>query len=368
MKMRLYGHKDRWVFTLATFCLILFTLSGCAGVGPRSISMGRADYNEAINRTEDEQLLMSIVKGRYGETSSLLAVSGVAANVRFRTSAAVEAGFGPKSNYDGNLTPFTGGLAYEENPTITYAPIQGEKYLRQLMSPIPLDLLLLAVRSITSGGKQITLLVNRINDLRNPDFLDGPFTEPDPRFMRFVELFSELRKAGVLDLMRDSRKEAAFNVVIGSYAPQYSKKVVELLDLLDLPMPTDESKVIVIPAYFAVKTRKVWGIGITTRSTLDLIEIFRAAIEVPQEHALEGLTINYPPMGWPGRGIRIISSTMKPKNMSVAVKYRGYWFHIDETDQRTKAFFRALRAYWSVSIAAAADQKAAPVLTLPVSR
>ena len=41
--------------------------------------MGRADYNEAINRTEDEQMLLSIVKGRYGETFSLLAVTGVAA-------------------------------------------------------------------------------------------------------------------------------------------------------------------------------------------------------------------------------------------------------------------------------------------------
>ena len=57
--------------------------SGCAIVGPSSISRGRADYNEAINKTEDEQMLLSIVKGRYGETSSLLAVSGVAANVPF---------------------------------------------------------------------------------------------------------------------------------------------------------------------------------------------------------------------------------------------------------------------------------------------
>ena len=269
--MQLNGQKDGQVFILIALCSILFVLSGCAGVGPRSISMGRADYNEAINRTEDEQLLLSIVKGRYGETSSLLAVSGVAANVRFRTSAGVEAGFGPKENYDGNLVPFTGGLAYEENPTITYAPVQGEKYLRQVLSPIPLDMLLMAVRAMTSGGNLFTLLVNRINDLRNPDFLDAPTAEPDPRFMRFVELFKELRKAGVLELVGDPRKEIEFNVVIRSHAPQYSQKVREFLALLDLPMPADESKDFVIPAYFAVKTKKFWGIAITTRSTLDLI-------------------------------------------------------------------------------------------------
>ena len=96
MKMRLFCHKDRWFLTLTTLSLVLFALSGCAMVGPKSISMGRADYNEAINKTEDEQMLLSIVKGRYGETFSLLAVSGVAANVRFRTNAGVEVGFGPE--------------------------------------------------------------------------------------------------------------------------------------------------------------------------------------------------------------------------------------------------------------------------------
>ena len=50
-------------------------------VGPSSISMGRGDYNDAINKTQDEQLLMAIVKGRYGDTFSLLSVTGVAANL-----------------------------------------------------------------------------------------------------------------------------------------------------------------------------------------------------------------------------------------------------------------------------------------------
>jgi hypothetical protein len=368
MEKRLFCHKYPHVLALISLCLLLFVLSACAVVGPKSLRMGRADYNEAINRTEDEQMLLSIVKGRYGETFSLLAVGGVAANVRFAAKAGTEIGFGPNENYDGNLVPFSAGLAYEENPTITYKPVQGEQYLRQFLSPIPLDILLLAVRSMTSGDHLFTLLVNRINDLRNPDFLDGPPAEPDPRFMRFVELLTELRRAAVLDLVRDPRKEVAFDILIGGYAPQYSQKVREFLDLLDLQVPADESDDIVIPAYLAVKTKEMWGIGITTRSTLDLIEILRAAVEVPQEHAGAGLAIRYPPMGWAGQGLRILSSKERPTEMSMAVKFRGYWFYIDETDQRTKAFFRVLRAFWSVSISAAADEKAAPVLTIPVSR
>jgi hypothetical protein len=104
--------------------------------------MGRADYNEARNKTEDEKMLLSIVKGRHGKTFSLPAVSGVDANVRFRTNAGVEVGFGPTYNYDGNLSPFSGGLAYEKNPTITYTPVQSEgspattfEFMRQKTSP-----------------------------------------------------------------------------------------------------------------------------------------------------------------------------------------------------------------------------------------
>ena len=366
--MRLFCHKDRWFLTLTTLSLVLFALSGCAMVGPKSISMGRADYNEAINKTEDEQMLLSIVKGRYGETFSLLAVSGVAANVRFRTNAGVEVGFGPENNYLGNLTPFSGGLAYEENPTITYTPVQGERYLRQLLSPIPLNMLVLIMRTETRSGNYLTLLTNRINDMGNPDFLDGPSGKPDHRFQRFVELSEELDQAGVLQLVEDPRKEVPFDILITNYAPAYSEKVRKYLTLLGLPMPKEESQDIVLPVYFAVKGRELNGIAISTRSTYDLIEILRAAIEIPQEHDSTGLAICYPTMGLAGKNLRIHASKDKPVQAAVAVKHRGYWFYIDDTDMQTKLFYALVRTLWSVSIATGADQRTAPVLTIPVSR
>jgi hypothetical protein len=353
---------------VTAICLVLVALSGCAMVGPRSISMGRVDYNETINKTEDEQMLLSIVKGRYGETFSLLAVSGVAANVRFRTNASIQAGFGPEKFYIANLVPFTGSLAYEENPTITYTPVQGEQYLRQLLSPIPLDMLVLIIRTGTNPAAYLTMLANRINDLRNPDFLEAPSAEPDLRFKRFVELSEELDQAGVLQLVEDPRKEVPFDILITNYAPAYAEKVREYLMLLGLPRPTEESEDIVLPVYFAVKGRDLDGMAISTRSTFDLIEILRAAIEIPQEHASAGLAIRYPKPGLVGKDIHIHASMDQPKRAAMAVKHRGYWFYIDETDMHTKQFYDMVRTLWSVSIATAADQRAAPVLTIPVSR
>jgi hypothetical protein len=366
--MRKYFNKYRRAHFLTGLLLLLFVASGCAVVGPKSISMGRADYNEAINKTEDEQMLLSIVKGRYGETFSLLAVSGVAANVRFRTNAGVEVGFGPTSYYDGNLVPFRGGLAYEENPTITYTPVLGDQYLRHLLSPLPLDLLVLIVRSGTNTAATLTLLTNRINDMRNPDFLIGPNAVPDPRFVRFVKVSEELDQAGVLQFVEDPRENVPFDILITGYAQSYSEKVREYLGLLGLQMPADHSVDIILPVSLAVKGQGLDGVAISTRSTFDLIEILRASIELPQEHADAGIAINYPKLGIVGKNLRIYSSKEKPKRAALAVKHRGYWFYISEADMRTKLYYLMMRTLWSVSIAAGSDQKSAPVLTIPVSR
>jgi hypothetical protein len=131
-------------------------------------------------------------------------VRGVIANVRVNTNVGVRAGFGPNENYAGNLVPFSAVLAYEENPTITYLPVQSEQYLRQLMSLIPLDILLSLIRSGAYSKTYLNLIVNRINDMSNPDFLD---VEPDQRFQRFVELNFERTRAGKLEWVADSKKK-----------------------------------------------------------------------------------------------------------------------------------------------------------------
>ena len=360
--------KIKALVTLTIVCLVVCLLSGCAVVGPSSISMGRADYNDAINRTEDEQMLLSIIKGRYGETFSLLAVSGVAANVRFGSRAGIQAGFGPSENYVGSLVPFSGGLAYEENPTITYAPVQGEQYLRQLMSPVSLDILILFIRSGTYSTSYLNIIANRINNLRNPDFLYAASAETDLRFQRFIELNFELRESGVLQWVEDSRKDVDYAILITGHAPAYTEKVRDYFSLLGLPMQKDVSEDIVLPVYFGVGGSELSGVTISTRSTFDLIQILRAAVEIPQDHVGEGLSFTYPEVGLAGKNLRIHASKDKPKRAAVAVKHRGHWFYIDDTDMHTKLFYWIVRTLWSVSMASSSDQRAAPVLTIPVNR
>jgi len=341
--------------------------SGCASVGPRAIGSGRLDYAEVISTTEDEQLLLSIVKGRYGESISLLEVTGVAANVRFRVDASLDFGIhlGPGAPDDAAAG---GAVAYEENPTITYRPVTGEHFVRQLLSPLPLDVLVLALRSMTFDEGVLVLLVSKVNGVRNPDFVDGPLDETASRFRRFAALYSTLNKAGVLEFFRNERDEAPFNLLIRGYAPEHASAVRELLDLLDLPEPDETGADIVIPVHFGANPEGSPGLAITTRTTFDLVEILRAAVEVPEPDAAAGLVVEFPPMGLPGQGLRIHASTSRPDDSVVAVRHRGYWFFIRDSDQVTKAAFGLLRTFWAFASTNPAADSNIPVMTIPLSR
>jgi hypothetical protein len=126
-----------------------------------------------------------------------------------------------------------------------------------------------------------------------------------------------------------------------------------------------DSKSIVLPVFHSIEKPVSEGIAVTTGSIYDLIEILSASIDVPEEHRRSGLAVNYPPMGFAGKDVRIFRSTEQPANASVAVKYRHAWFYIDETDQNTKLMFRILRTLWKDKIALTDQLQPAPVLTVP---
>ena len=181
-----------WRAYAAGVGLALLILGGCAQIGPASISHGRGAYNEVITKTDDEQSLTFIVRLRYGLTTNLLTVASITANVRFRANAAAQVGVGPNENYVGNLVPLSGGVAFEENPTISYLPVRSDKHLRQILSPIPIDILALLFNVIQSPGSMLAILVSNINKTANPDFAISSDSPQDQGFLRLVDLVDRL--------------------------------------------------------------------------------------------------------------------------------------------------------------------------------
>lgn len=353
---------------LVVACVLGCLLTSCTTLGPTAIRNGRLAYNEAITETDNQQLLMAVIHNRYSERGNLLAVASVTANVRVTASTGVQLGFGDSDDFEGNLVPFNAGAIYEENPTISYTPVEGEKYTRQLFSPTPVTVLAQFTGTLADPAPFYTALISSVNGIHNPDFLFSP-ADPDPRFNRFVSIMVTLTQAQRLHWVEDPGQKGSFSVVIDDYAATHAAEVSELLDLLGLAVPKGRSEQVILPVFLALDGRDSGGIGIITRSVYRLVEILSAAIEVPDEDQRNGTATSYPPPGVTGRELRVRRSKTRPEYAAVAVKYRDGWFYIDERDPATKQFFRLMGTLWSVTIAGStAKGSAAPVLTVPVSR
>jgi len=281
------GHQT----SSSTFWLIAAIVSGaliagCATVGPTAINNGRLTYNEAIIATDNQQILMLAVHSRYEERGNLLAVSSVTANVRVSTRAGVELGFGDETNYAGNLVPFGASAFYEENPTISYTPVGGAKYTRQLFAPIPVDILAELANGVTNPAPVYTALISSVNGIYNPDFL-AETVESDPRFARVVTLMDTLSRAHRLHWIKDPDAGDSISIVIDRSSPGFENEIGELLSLLGLTAVNNDMQIVVLPVALALVSRQSAGIAIMTRSVWDLLQILSAAIDVPED--VEGL-------------------------------------------------------------------------------
>ncbi len=356
-----------WARLLVTITVPGLLAAGCAVVGPAAIRSGRSVYNDAIVATNNQQVLAMIVRTRYGEPTGLLAVASVTASVRLQATAGVEAGIGPDSSFEQNLVPLSAGVVYEENPTISYSPVQDEEYLRQLLSPLPMDLTVLLLRASRTSPRTLTLLIRSINGIHNPDFLEDPSVEVDARFARIAELLSTLDRRGHLTWAQELGDHPSFALVLQGEGERYAKEVSDLHALLGMRPPDDLHEFIALPVYLGIGKRDEIAIRLGTRSIHDLFNIAAASVDVPEEHVESGLAHKLPPVGPAGECIHIRRSEESPGLAMVAVQHHGWWYAIDGTDAASKETFRLLEGVMSVRIADAIGRSSTtPILTVPV--
>ncbi len=352
--------------TLAVLAVLALLTQGCAVLGPAAIRGGRAAYNDAIVATNNEQVLAMIVRMRYGEPAGLLAVSSITASMRFQATIGAQWGVGPESSYAGNLVPLSAGAAYEESPTISYVPVQGEAYLRQVLSPLPLDLTLLLLGAMHESPGVTTLLLRSVNGFQNPAALMDAGAEPDPRFAHFAELLAGLGRGGHLTWAEEPGEQRSFVLAIRGEGPAYEQQLGEMFSALGFAAPRLEN-VIRLPVTLGAGMPERPAIHFAPRSLYELLNIAAASTDVPPEHLESGLAHPLPPGGPALSCIHIRRSASRPGEAMTAVRHHGWWYFIDGTDAASKETFRILESIISVEMAETIKGPA-PLLTLPVSR
>jgi hypothetical protein len=343
-------------------------LAACTVVGPSAIHSGRLAYNAAISETNNQQMLMVLVNNRYGESNHLLNIASVTANVSVSSSGSIQAGFGSKSNYEGGLVPFTGGVVYEENPTISYVPVTGEKYFRQISTPVSVDVVARLVGTRYDPLFIYLALVNSVNDIRNAPFLFNEQT-PDLRFTEFTGLMTELSRSHNVRWYAESPQGPGFVISSRGASSVQSDSLETLLGLIGLSAPNIGVAPLYVPVVAGISAASDGALRIETRSMLQLLEIMSSCVEVPANDVDSGVASSFPRGGGFADLFRVRYASSKPESAYVAVEHRKGWFYIHEEDQNSKLAFKLLESLWSAAMSNTLDTRhSAPLLTVPVSR
>lgn len=349
--------------------LVMMGLTSCHQAGPNAVRTGRANYNIVIQQTSSEQLLLNLVRLRYRDVPFFMEVASVSTSFHFDASASASVSL-PES--EGNIYAFGAGAGYTERPTITYTPLQGDKFVRQLMSPIDLNTILLLYHSGWSVERIFRVCLQSINGVRNAPGASGPTPDYVPKYKKFrevVSLFRKLQLKRVLDMGQIPSEDPNNPIVeirIDEDALEY-EEVKQLCDLLVLERATH------FPLYSEVGAKRKDRITTVPRSLMGSLFYISQSVEVPPEdERAKRVTISRDEEGnrfnWrevTGELMHIYSSRKRPHNAYLAIHYRGSWFYIKDSDLTSKSTFSLLMQLFALQVGEI--KSTGPILTLPVS-
>ncbi len=363
--MRFFGNRRTVLgMVVALSCL----LTGCVTVGHKAIRSSRTDYNVALRQTEDEQLLLNLVRLRYRDRPLFLETTAL--NTQFSYAPSLEGALSAGSSGEPTVYGLGGKIAFEEKPTVTYIPLQGADYVQRVLSAVAVETLVLLDSSGWSTERIFRLCLQGMNGLENAPRADGPTPLEAPEFESFLRATKLFREIELLDGIEGARRRVGDDeAVVLRFTPaaRETAEFRELAQLLELD-PAAEA--------FEIAAGKGRGGGnriqVRPRSFSGMLHFLSQSVDVPDEDVEEGrVTVTRDAAGdvfdW-GRVtdglMRIRSSDSSPGNAAVSVRYRGRWFYIDDSDLDSKSTFSLLAQLYALQAGGTAGLT--PVLTLPV--
>ncbi|MDR2030489.1 MAG: hypothetical protein LBP65_03440 [Puniceicoccales bacterium] len=355
-------------------CVFLTSLAvaGCRSIGPAAIRQGHPGFNGAIAQTLDEQLLLNIVRMRYLEPIFFLDVGNVTDSRRlgFHVGTSDSMFYVNNKGKTAEWNP-TADLDISQSPTIVYSPMQGQSFVKRLMVPVPLPVLLDAIQSGWSVQRVFGIFVERMNHLTNAPSASGPTPTSAPdreEFSRLLTVMANLLHGDGLTLGLDpaDRNRLVMRLHANGRLAPIAK---EFRDLLALPS-TDN----VFSFQENLLDDHRDSLKLRTRSVQSALFYLANGVQVPREHLENGIV----PITRLGDGsaydwsvalegqFTVCCSDQRPADAFLAIPYRGHWFFIADRDLASKSTFMLLMNIFNLQ---AGDPKVvAPTLTIPIAR
>ena len=321
----------------------------CASVGPKTVPRDQFNYNAAIAESSQQQLLLNLVRLRYSEAPVFLKVSSVIS--QYSRIASVNAGVAANAGTTGdNTASVGGGLVWADRPTITYTPVSGQEFSRNLLTPIRPTALFEMMQSGWPAELVLRVGMWSINDLNNDVARPSRRRQADPELFEMFAVWRRLREAGVLGIRktRVADGEDLFVLFLRDRPPSETveEDIRSFRELLGIDPKVREFRLT-----YGLVPEQPGDIAVLTGSIWDIMLNLAWQFEVPAEHVDSGRTAatfeathsyGIPPM-------QVHFSKEQPEDFFVAVHEHGYWFYIDQHDRMSKRAFSFLQLLLSLA-------------------
>ena len=402
---------------------------GCS-FGPQTLERSHGRYNEAIRRVDEEQLLRNLVHMRYNESPLNLNVSSIAAQYELSGTAEARPFFIAPNPSNSNIIfrTFTSilpdlSLSGANRPTLTLLPADNGDAVQQFLTPITPETLILLQQTSWPVATVLRIWTERINGVPNAATASGPQRDFPPDFGRFRRAMELLQQAQDLGLgtvhpveevvpiggplpasavaatspveaakngmeFRPNGDETAWSLVrkekrlVLDVHPAFLDHPVleEVAGLLNLRPGLRRYDLVIAPGMAPDPAKAPLPpsdvIQLNLRSTAQVYYYLANGVEIPCEHLEAGLVktpINPDGSPFDGRAVteglftvHAVQGHKPPSNAFVSVKYRDYWYYVDDRDQASKSTFALVLALSRLDFGR--QQPGAPFLTLPVGR
>jgi len=387
---------------------------GC--VGPAAVRSTRLRYNEAVRSTNDEQILMNIVRLRYADSPVFIDLPNITSQFEISAGGSDPGPSGSQTNFG------IAGLTGRDSPTLSYHPRQGREVSKALLNPLSAD-----VYSVVTAGARLDQLLwmtlNDINDVQNAaraTTLTPRAPDDNARFLRGIQLLAAIDDQGGAEIgfstiedpkgasdpipagkvegrdllgaakdgyvYRDKgggrmtliKREKQLTLKIRSPFTR-SPEMAEMAEIFhltpglrryrmesELQPDAESSPILALPAGDTLY--------LNLRSILQIMTFMSKGVCVPEEHVRDGEAPTTPgpdgrPFNWTtvtAGNFFVDSSKHRPRDAEVAIFYRGYWFFVRRDDVDSRSALAVLEVLFSLQ--ESDDPTAGPILTLPAGR
>jgi len=367
--------------------LVALTVMGCHTVGSKTVRGAQAEYSTGLSYSWNKQLLLNLVRLRYGEAPLFLETTSLSTQHSFEmganfsplwdrsvesTTTALSGAGLSRSNTRGDSGDEYGhsaNLGYYERPTVTYTPLQGEDFVTRAHTPVSFDQMLLLMRSGWDPRHVMALCTQRLNGLDNASPASGPTPRMAPdyeEFARMLELSLALSSDELSDLVFEEDEEGTHLLFT---MEENDPRAQEWRALLGLDPEATRFE-------FRNWTSRPEPseLSMQTRSFVGIMYYLCNAVAVPETHREKGWVVNTvgddgAPFDWSevtGKFLTVHSSVTPPTDAFVSARHEGHWFYIVKSDMDSKYTFAMLRTLFS--LLSGDPEKQSPTLTLPVGR